>query len=63
MSFTIRRAEAADGPALAAVYAPYTETGLTFESPAPTPEEFTARITDTPCGRPSPNQNPGWFPI
>ena len=52
MSFTIRRAEAADGPALAAVYAPYTETGLTFESPAPTPEEFTARITDTLKGYP-----------
>lgn len=39
-------------PALAAVYAPYTETGLTFESPAPTPEEFTARITDTLKGYP-----------
>ena len=45
MSLTIRTATAADGPALAAIYAPYTGTPLTFESPAPTAEEFTKRLT------------------
>lgn len=44
MSFTIRCAGVSDGPALAAIYAPYTYTPLTFEYPAPTPEEFTKRL-------------------
>lgn len=44
MCYKIRPARPGDGPALSAIYAPYTATELTFESPAPGPEEFTARI-------------------
>lgn len=44
MNCTIRVAAPEDGPVLAAIYSPYTETVLTFESPAPTPEEFSGRI-------------------
>ena len=35
MSYTIRPAAAADGAACAGIYAPYTGTAITFESPAP----------------------------
>lgn len=44
MSLKIRPASAADGPALARIYAQYTDTPLTFEYPAPTEEQFTARL-------------------
>lgn len=44
MNSKIRTAKASDGPALAAIYAPYTETVLTFEYPAPTAEEFARRV-------------------
>lgn len=42
----IRLAEAADAPALLAIYAPYvTDTAITFEYEIPSIEEFTQRIT------------------
>ena len=44
MEYFIRPAKEEDAAALAAIYAPYTETPITFESPAPTAEEFRARI-------------------
>ena len=44
MSYKIRTALPSDGAALAAIYAPYTETAITYEYPAPTAEEFSARI-------------------
>ena len=37
MCYKIRPARPGDGPALSAIYAPYTATELTFESPAPGP--------------------------
>lgn len=52
MSCTIRRAAPRDGAELAAIYAPYTRTCLTFESPAPTAEEFSARIASVSAGFP-----------
>lgn len=44
MSYKIRTALPSDGAALSAIYAPYTETAITYEYPAPTAEEFSARI-------------------
>lgn len=44
MSFTIRTALPSDGAVLAAIYAPYTETAITYEYPAPTADEFSERI-------------------
>lgn len=53
MSYTIRPASASDGASLAAIYAPYTETHLTYEYPAPTADQFTGRIVSVleqyPC--------------
>lgn len=46
MSCKIRTALPSDGAALAAIYAPYTETAITYEYPAPTAEEFAGRIAD-----------------
>lgn len=46
MSYKIRTALPSDGAALAAIYAPYTETAITYEYPAPTAEEFAERICD-----------------
>ena len=46
MSFRIRSALPSDGAALAAIYAPYIDTVISFESPAPTAEEFSGRIAD-----------------
>lgn len=43
----IRRAHAADAPAIAAIYAHYVrETAITFATEAPTAEDFAARIAD-----------------
>ena len=47
MSYTIRPASAADAAACAAIYAPYIETAVTFESPAPDAAELARRIEDT----------------
>ncbi|MEO1771741.1 GNAT family N-acetyltransferase [Candidatus Enterococcus ferrettii] len=44
----IRLANAADAPALLAIYAPYvTDTAITFEYEVPSVKEFTQRITST----------------
>lgn len=44
MVYRIRPVRADDAAALAAIYAPYTATCITFESPAPPAEEFAGRI-------------------
>ena len=45
VSFTIRSATPVDAPALLAIYAPFVEhTAVSFETTAPTVEEFAARI-------------------
>lgn len=44
MPFSIRPVRPEDAAALAAIYAPYTATCITFESPAPPAEEFAGRI-------------------
>jgi phosphinothricin acetyltransferase len=45
MSGTIRLARESDAAAIAAIYAPYCEsTPVSFETSAPSPEEFAARI-------------------
>ncbi len=44
LQYTIRPAVSGDAPALAEIYAPYTLTPLTYESPAPDAEEFARRI-------------------
>jgi len=41
---TIRPATDRDAVAVAAIYAPYVETAISFEETAPTPEEIAARI-------------------
>ena len=41
---TIRPATELDAVAVAAIYAPYVETAISFEETAPTPEEIAARI-------------------
>ena len=52
MPYTIRPATTADGAACAAIYAPYIETAVTFESPAPDAAELSRRIADTLRGYP-----------
>ena len=52
MCYKIRPARPGDGPALSAIYAPYTATELTFESPAPDAAELSRRIADTLRGYP-----------
>lgn len=47
MTYTIRPATADDGAACAAIYAPYVETAVTFEYPAPDAAEMSRRITNT----------------
>ena len=43
---SLRRATADDGPACAAIYAPYvTDTAITFETDPPSAEEMSRRIT------------------
>ena len=45
MSIVLRQARVSDAPALLAIYAPYVEeTAISFEEPAPTLAEFTARV-------------------
>lgn len=50
MSYTIRPATAADGAACAGIYAPYTGTAITFESPAPDAAEMSRRIDEAASG-------------
>lgn len=52
MPYTIRPATTADGAACTAIYAPYIETAVTFESPAPDAAELSRRIADTLRGYP-----------
>jgi phosphinothricin acetyltransferase len=50
---TIRLATPADGPAVAAIYAPYCESSaISFEMAAPTAEEMTRRISTVVAHRP-----------
>lgn len=43
--YIIRRAELSDAPTLLALYAPYVNTSITFETNVPTLAEFEKRIT------------------
>lgn len=52
MKFTIRPATTADAEAVAAIYAPYADTHITFEYPAPDAGEMARRIADTTGGYP-----------
>ncbi len=47
MPYIIRPAAPGDAAALAAIYAPYIDTAITFESPAPDAAEMARRIADT----------------
>ena len=49
MPYTIRPATTADGAACAAIYAPYIETAVTFESPAPDAAELSRRMEEIGC--------------